>query len=557
MNNTRNSKLTNPRAPRSICAPWIVLLLVLALPPAVQAQFTYSIINGTITITGGCPYGRGPVTIPDTIFGLPVTSIGGGAFEFCDLSSVTIGNNVTNIGDSAFWFCTFLGSVTMGTNLTSIGYEAFAYCSSLTEITIPNSVTSIGDYAFNSCSGTTNLTIGNNVTDIGGYAFAGCSSVTDLTIGSNVTNIGDAAFGGCTKLIAITVDTNNPSYSSVAGVLFNKNQTALMQCPCGRAGGYTIPNGVTTIGIWGFAYCLLTNVAFPSSVNSIADYAFLDCTNLRALYFGGNAPSLGGAYVFQGDNHATVYYLPGTTGWGTTFGGRPTALWTQVPTIQTPPQRQTAEAGSAVGLWVDASSPLPLFYFWHFNTTNLLSSGTNWQLELPNVRLDQSGAYNVVISNVLGTVTSGPVMLQVIAPVVRRPVPGVELTGEARGLLNMDYADSVNPAANWTTVGSVTLTSTSQYYFDLTQPLPPRRFYRAWQAGTPGVMPSLDLHLVPAITLTGGIGGSVRVDAINQFGPIDAWFTLDTVALTNTSQLYFDTSAWGQPPRLYRLVQVP
>jgi len=45
-------------------------------------------------------------------------------------------------------------------------------------------------------------------------------------------------------------------------------------------------------------------------------------------------------------------------------------------------------------------------------------------------------------------------------------------------------------------------------------------------------------------------------NAIDQFGPIDAWFTLATVTLTNTSQLYFDTSAWQQPPRLYRLVQL-
>jgi hypothetical protein len=71
------------------------------------------------------------------------------------------------------------------------------------------------------------------------------------------------------------------------------------------------------------------------------------------------------------------------------------------------------------------------------------------------------------------------------------------------------------------------------------------------------VIPSLDLHLVPAITVTGGIGGSVRVDAINQFGPTDAWFTLDTVTLTNTLQLYFDTSSIGQPARLWRLVPVP
>jgi hypothetical protein len=43
------------------------------------------------------------------------------------------------------------------------------------------------------------------------------------------------------------------------------------------------------------------------------------------VYFKGNAPRLGSA-VFNADNHATIYYLPGTTGWGTTFGGRLTAL---------------------------------------------------------------------------------------------------------------------------------------------------------------------------------------------------------------------------------------
>jgi hypothetical protein len=63
--------------------------------------------------------------------------------------------------------------------------------------------------------------------------------------------------------------------------------------------------------------------------------------------------------------------------------------------------------------------------------------------------------------------------------------------------------------------------------------------------------------MVPAITLTGSIGHSVRLDYINQFGPIDAWLTLDTVSLTNTSQLYFDTSSIGQPARLWRIEPVP
>jgi hypothetical protein len=46
----------------------------------------------------------------------------------------------------------------------------------------------------------------------------------------------------------------------------------------------------------------------------------------------GNAPDAawiipGQDTMFSGDNDVTVYYLPGTTGWGSTFGGAPTALW--------------------------------------------------------------------------------------------------------------------------------------------------------------------------------------------------------------------------------------
>ena len=57
------------------------LLLLLALPAAVQAQFTYTTNNGAITITGYTGPG-GAVTIPSTINGLPVTSIGDQAFVF-------------------------------------------------------------------------------------------------------------------------------------------------------------------------------------------------------------------------------------------------------------------------------------------------------------------------------------------------------------------------------------------------------------------------------------------------------------------------------------------
>jgi hypothetical protein len=228
------------------------------------------------------------------------------------------------------------------------------------------------------------------------------------------------------------------------------------------------------------------------------------------------------------------------------------------PSVTSPPQSQTAEIGSTVGFYVNTTNNLPLSYQWFFNNTLAITgSTTNCAVLLTNLQPWQAGAYTVVVTNIAGAVTSPPAMLSVIPPVERRPVPGVNVTGETGSLLDVDYASGLSTAPLWTTLISVSLTSTSQYCFDLTLPVPPQRYYRAWQTGTPGVRPSLDLHMVPAITLMGSIGDSVRLDSINQFGPTDAWAPLDTVMLTNTSQLYFDVSAPGQPQRLYRLVQVP
>ena len=63
-------------------------------------------------------------------------------------------------------------------------------------------------------------------------------------------------------------------------------------------------------------------------MTSIGSQAFFGCTSLTGVYFLGNAPGNGlDTSVFYGDDQATVYYLPGTLGWGSTFEGHPTALW--------------------------------------------------------------------------------------------------------------------------------------------------------------------------------------------------------------------------------------
>ena len=226
------------------------------------------------------------------------------------------------------------------------------------------------------------------------------------------------------------------------------------------------------------------------------------------------------------------------------------------PSILMPPQTQTAEAGATVHFAVDATGEPPPACQWCQNGTNIFSCA-NHGLVLTNIQFAQSGTYTVVVANCMGAVTSAPVTLNVIAAVARRWVPGVNLMAQPGNFLGLDYRDNLGPATNWQTMATMTLSNASQFYFDVSQPLPPQRFYRAWQLGTPAVVPSLDMKMVPAITVTGIVGDSLRLDYINQFGPIDAWVTLATVKLTNSSQLYFDTSSIGQPARLWRIVPVP
>jgi hypothetical protein len=226
------------------------------------------------------------------------------------------------------------------------------------------------------------------------------------------------------------------------------------------------------------------------------------------------------------------------------------------PIIATPPQSQTALVGSSVDFRAGATGSPPLAYQWLFNGSTISGAGST-SLQLTNLQSSQSGTYTVVVTNIAGAVTSAPAMFSVIPPVERRLVPGLSLLGQPGSLLNLEEVNTLGPSSAWVTFDSVLLTNTSQWYFDVSTPLPAQRFYRAWQAGGLGVIPTLDLKMVPALTLIGQVGSSVRLDYISQFGPIDSWVALDTVMLTNTSQLYFDIAAPGQPPRLYRLVQVP
>ncbi|MBR4949879.1 MAG: leucine-rich repeat protein, partial [Clostridia bacterium] len=198
------------------------------------------------------------------------------------------------IGEWTFSDCSNLTSITIPTSVTIIGDGAFSGCSNLTNITIPSSVKNIGDYAFYDCSNLSSITIPNSVTSIGDYTFEYCPNLTSITIPDSVTNIGDYAFYGCDSLTSIIVENNNDYYSSVDGVLFNKEMTELICFPAGKATSYAIPDSVTSIVDWAFGGCDgLTSITIPNSVTSIGEWTFSDCSNLTSITIPTSVTSIG------------------------------------------------------------------------------------------------------------------------------------------------------------------------------------------------------------------------------------------------------------------------
>lgn len=336
---------------RTTCAMrWLVLLL-LTLPAVVQAQFIYTTNNGTITITGYTGPG-GVLAIPSTINSLPVTGIGRYTFFGALISptSLSIPSSVTNIHVDAFTYSTDLeeftvdpdnsnygsmdgvlfnksrttllrcpprktGNYIIPSSVANIEDHGFYRCTSLSSLTIPSSVTSIGLLAFAEWGNLTNLTIPDSVTSIGRGAFDGCTSLATITIPSGVTTIERLTFDHCTKLTSVMMGSG---VTNIGDQAFGY---------CASLTNITIPRSVSSIGSVAFYGCnSLATITIPSGVSSLGWEVFRFCPNLSGVYFEGNAPSID-LSTFNGDNAATIYYLPGTTGWGATLGSRPTALW--------------------------------------------------------------------------------------------------------------------------------------------------------------------------------------------------------------------------------------
>ena len=231
---------------------------------------------------------------------LPVSlkDIKAGAF-----STTSVIGNMTisgNVGAYAFSTSNFWGESHAGvdepisnslSNVTvsgNVGEYAFAGHFNIDTINLLDGCTSVGEGAFTSYR---TLNIGRNLKDIV------CSYTDDLHIGfrnpvrisgsfSNFSGDlyhgeGNQYLGGtltpkefAVRCKEINVSTDNPYYTSVDGVLFNKDVTKLLIYPAGKTStskyGYEVPKTVKEIVPCAFQYTTLDKMLIPSSVTNIA-----------------------------------------------------------------------------------------------------------------------------------------------------------------------------------------------------------------------------------------------------------------------------------------------
>ena len=238
----------------------------------------------------------------------------------------------------------FEGKLIISKGITEIGRASFNGASKITGVEIPNSAILISDYAFQNCEGLTTITIPGSVKKIGdwwgnanGQIFNGCSNLKEVILEEGIEEISGRAFDACSKvkewkmpkslkrigprafqstgveefnipenvesiattfisssnLSRINVDSNNKYFTSVDGILFDKDSTRLIKYPENRDGSsYEVPNTVNTIDANAFGSCKnLQAIVIADSVEEIGDSAFYG-SKLKTINLGGGITNI-------------------------------------------------------------------------------------------------------------------------------------------------------------------------------------------------------------------------------------------------------------------------
>lgn len=200
---------------------------------------------------------------------------------------VKVPEGVVEIGRGAFYEMSDIEEIILPKSCTVIGSRAFFHCRALKTLTINGPVISFGADATWGCEALENFTIPETTTTIGNRAIS-IAVIKKLHIPKSVVEMEERAldaWGGVQNLEEITVDEDSPVFSSVDGVLYNKDKTELILCPRQKKVEHLIiPDTVQVIKNGAFErHEELLSVSFPSSLRIIERHAFRSCENLADI----------------------------------------------------------------------------------------------------------------------------------------------------------------------------------------------------------------------------------------------------------------------------------
>jgi hypothetical protein len=213
---------------------------------------------------------------------------GGEGFE-----NYRIPEGVEEIEKDGFRRCQDLESIHIPNTVKSIGgdyeYDAFSSCFSLKELHIPSSVISLGGIIFPENLETLELPEHLlNISLESLYSFnADSIQLKKLHIikGNDTSCWFDNPNSDLIKIEEVYVDDDCIHYSSIDGLLFNKDLTQLVWCPAGRIKDCNLPDGLKMVASYAFYDCdELQKIHLPNSVIEIGEKAFSYCINLKKLH---------------------------------------------------------------------------------------------------------------------------------------------------------------------------------------------------------------------------------------------------------------------------------
>lgn len=132
----------------------------------------------------------------------------------------------------------------------------------------------VGQGLFADCASLTKIIFPSGTTTIEKDAFARCTSLQNISIPASATSVLPSA--GCSALQGISVSGANSHYIGKDGVLLNADATRIVWFPMGKSGSYTLPSTVTSIGDYAFKECSIETFTFPDNITTLGTGVFMN-----------------------------------------------------------------------------------------------------------------------------------------------------------------------------------------------------------------------------------------------------------------------------------------